>query len=113
MTKAEHQAKLAQFAECLLVFSVALKDNDESWALVSTGNEEEEPDDFTAGDAVELLALEQFDLMESMSGIHMDLMPVTISQHQETFFLAYCQILIVISIISSGWSNELYNNLLI
>ena len=35
----------------------------------SEGEEPEmEPDDFTAGDAVELLALEQLDPVESMSG---------------------------------------------
>ena len=72
MTKAEHQAKLAQFAESLLVFSAALKDDEDSWALVSMDSEGEEPDmepdDFTAGDAVELLALEQLGLVESMSG---------------------------------------------
>ena len=71
-TKAEHQAELAQFAESLLVFSAALKDDDKSWALVSMDSEGEEPemepDDFTAGDAVKILALEQLDLVESMSG---------------------------------------------
>ena len=36
-TKAEHKAELAQFAESLLVFSAALKDDDESWALSQHG----------------------------------------------------------------------------
>lgn len=69
-TKAEHQAELAQLAECLLLVSAALNDDDGSWAFDSgeLGGEEELDDEFTAGDAVELLALQQSDLVESMSG---------------------------------------------
>jgi hypothetical protein len=66
-TKAEYESELANWAEVLLLYSAALND-DTDW---SDGEGEEEFDldvNFTSGEALELLALVQLTIVESLSG---------------------------------------------
>jgi hypothetical protein len=63
-TKAECESELANWAEILLLYSASLNDD----ADQSEEDDDEFDINFTPEDALELLALEQLVVMESLSG---------------------------------------------